>query len=38
MFTHLPSKLVFENRKQAIIAMGRKRYRKALANREFLFN
>lgn len=38
MFTHLPSKLVFENRKQAIIVMGKKRYNLALANREFLFN
>lgn len=37
MYTHIPTGLTFENRKQAVMLMGQKRYRKALKNREFLF-
>lgn len=38
MFRHTPSNLLFENRKQAISVMGRKRYLLALKNREFDFS
>ena len=37
MYIHIPTGLQFENRKQAVLLMGQKRYRKALKNREFLF-
>lgn len=37
MYIHIPTGLEFENRKQAVLLMGQKRYRKALKNREFLF-
>ncbi len=37
MFVHIPTKLTFENRKQAIKVMGQKRYNAALAKREFDF-
>ena len=38
MFKHIPSNLTFENRKQAIIVMGQKRYKEALKNKEFKFS
>lgn len=38
MFKHTGTGLIFNNRKDAIIAMGTSRYRKALKNREFDFN
>ena len=38
MFVHLPSGVVFENRKQAVICMGKARYVKALSDRQFYFN
>lgn len=37
MFKHTPTGLQFENRKQAIILMGHKRYCAALKNKEFVF-
>lgn len=37
MFKHTPTGLLFENRKQAIILMGHKRYCAALKNKEFVF-
>lgn len=37
-FLHKPSGVVFKNRKEAVKAMGQRRYRKALANRDFEFN
>lgn len=36
-FIHIPSGTEFDNRKQAILVMGRPRYKQALKNREFLF-
>lgn len=37
-FLHIPSGLIFENRKQATKVMGAARYRRALRNKEFIFN
>ena len=37
MFRHLPTGLEFENRKQAMVLMGKKRYCKALEKKEFDF-
>ena len=37
MFKHKPSNLTFDNRKQALLVMGQKRYNAALAKREFDF-
>lgn len=37
-FLHVPSGVVFENRKQCLIVMGQNRYNRALANREFIFD
>lgn len=37
MFKHTPTGLTFENRKQAIVLMGHKRYNSALKNKEFVF-
>lgn len=37
MFIHEPTGIKFENRKQAIVLMGRKRYKEALADSEFIF-
>lgn len=37
MFKHIPTGLFFQNRKQAIILMGHKRYNAALKNKEFVF-
>lgn len=37
MFKHKPSNLTFDNRKQALLVMGKKRYNRALSNREFDF-
>lgn len=36
-YTHKPTGLTFENRKQAVILMGQSRYRRALKNHEFDF-
>ena len=38
MFVHLPSGVVFENRKQAVICMGKARYTKDLPDCEVYFN
>lgn len=38
MFIHIKSNVIFQNRKQAIILMGKKRYGEALKNNEFQFN
>ena len=37
MFTHIPSGVVFQNRKEAVKVMGQRRYRYALRNRQFNF-
>lgn len=37
-FLHIPSGVIFINRKQAVRAMSISRYRKALKNKEFIFN
>lgn len=36
-FTHIPSGMTFDNRKQAVKVMGQKRYRKELFNKNFEF-
>lgn len=37
-FLHIPSGVIFINRKQAVRTMSISRYRKALKNKEFIFN
>ena len=36
-FKHIPTGTEFDNRKQAILIMGRPKYLQALRNREFIF-
>ena len=38
MFKHTFTVIIYNNRKEAIRVMGQSRYKKALANREFIFN
>lgn len=38
MFKHVFTQAIFNNRKEAIRMMGQSRYRKALANKEFIFD
>lgn len=37
-FLHIPSGVIFINRKQAVIVMGQNRYNRALKNCEFVWD
>lgn len=37
MFKHLPSGVIFQNRKECVKLMGQRRYKRALENKEFEF-
>lgn len=38
MFKHIYTGIIYNNRKEAVRIMGQSRYKKALANKEFIFN
>ena len=38
MFKHVTTGIIYSNRKEAVRVMGQSRYKKALKNREFIFN
>lgn len=38
MFKHVTTGVIFNNRKEAVKLMGQSRYKKALANHEFVFD